>query len=174
MPLKINQNSLSPSDLAARELAARAEALAAAITTLHQDVRAAHDGSAHRAVFRCDDAITYAREAAEGLCDTAADLDRIAAAALPGICPVLWDVCPEHGNTLISSVGRAWCRDAHCGRTWSYDRIGLPCTEPARWTVTDQNGDTGVMCDGHALDDAKRLDDARAAPLPAVCRTELA
>ena len=62
MPVKISQNSPSPNDLAARtrELAARAEALASAITTLHHDIRAAHDESG----FRYDTAIGCARGAA--------------------------------------------------------------------------------------------------------------
>jgi len=158
----------------ARELGTRAEALASAITTLHHDIQAAHDQSARRAGFRCDDAIGCAREAAGELCDTADDLDRIAAASVPGTCPIPWGACPEHGNTLTSSGGLTWCRDAGCGRTWSYDHIGLPCTEPARWTVTDQHGGTGMMCDGHALDAAKRLDGARTAPLLAARRKELA
>jgi outer membrane murein-binding lipoprotein Lpp len=174
---KINQNSHSPADLAARvrKLAAHAEAVASAIAELHHDVQAAHDDSARRAGFRCDTAIGCAREAAAGeLRDTAADLDRTTAAAALGTCPVPWGVCPEHGNTLTSSGGRTWCRDARCDRTWSYDRTGLPCTEPVRWTVTDQHRDTVVMCDGHTLDAANRLDGTRTAPLPAAHRKELA
>jgi hypothetical protein len=31
-------------------------------------------------------------------------------------------------------------------------RGGLPCTEPAQWAVTDNDGDALVMFDGHALD----------------------
>ena len=72
-----------------------------------------------------------------------------------------WGVCPEHGNTLTSTGGKAWCRDMACGRTWDYDRGGLPCIEPARWTVTDKHGDALAMCDGHALDVGKRLQGAR-------------
>jgi hypothetical protein len=172
---KINQNCPSPGDPVgrARELAARAEALASAISTLHNDIRAAHDASVHRAGFRCDTAIGCAREAARELRDTASDLDRIAAAALPGTCAVPWGVCPEHGNTLTSNGGRTWCRDAHCDRTWSYDHVGLPCTEPVRWTVTDQDGDTVFMCDSHALDATKRLDGAQAAPLPSSRKSTL-
>jgi hypothetical protein len=83
-------------------------------------------------------------------------------------------VCREHGNTLTSTDGRSWCRDASCAQTWSYDRTGLPCTEPARWTVTDQHGNTMVTCDGHALDAAQRLSGARTAPLPRARRKELA
>jgi hypothetical protein len=63
MPLKIKQHSPSPSDLAARarELAAHAEALASAITTLHHDIRAAREEPVRRAGFRCDTATGWAR-----------------------------------------------------------------------------------------------------------------
>jgi hypothetical protein len=40
---------------------------------------------------------------------------------------------------------------------WDYGRADMPCTEPARWTVTDKHGHACVMCDGHALDARKRL-----------------
>jgi hypothetical protein len=80
----------------------------------------------------------------------------------PGACAILWGVCPEHGNTLTSSGHKTWCRAAACGRTSSYDRLGLPCIEPARWAVTDKYGSRSVMCDGHALDARKRLEGARA------------
>jgi len=66
-----------------RELAAHAEALASAITTLHDAIRAAQDESVRRAGFRCDTATGWTREAAGELHDTAGDLDRIAAAAAP-------------------------------------------------------------------------------------------
>ena len=79
----------------------------------------------------------------------------------PGACPILWGVCPEHGNTLTSSSGKTWCRDVECGRTWPYDRVGLPCIEPARWRVTDQHGGTLMMCDGHALDASESLEGAQ-------------
>jgi hypothetical protein len=39
---------------------------------------------------------------------------------------------------------------------------GLPCIAPARWTVTGKHGHACVMCDGHALDARKRLQDPRA------------
>ncbi len=151
-----------------RGLAAQADALAAEIDALHQDIRTA-DEVVHRAAFRCATAIGSVRHAARELGDTAADLDRIAAAAVAGTCSVPWGACPEHGNTLVSSGGRTWCRDASCSRTWDYDRGSLPCTEPARWTVTDQDGGTAMMCDGHTLAARVSLDGARAVPLVA-CR----
>jgi hypothetical protein len=79
----------------------------------------------------------------------------------PGACTIPWGVCPEHGNTLVGTGGKTWCRVIGCGRTWGYDRVGLPCIEAARWMVTDQHGDAIVMCDGHALDARKRLEGTR-------------
>jgi hypothetical protein len=176
MPLKINHNSPFPGGLAARarELAAHAEALTSAITTLHHDIRAAQDESVRRAGFRCDTARGGTQEAVGELRETASDLDRIAASAMSGTCPIPWGVCPNHGNTLISSGGRAWCRTPGCARTWNYDRVSLPCIEPARWTITDKHGGSSLMCDGHAVDATKRIEGAWAAPLVASRRKELA
>jgi len=39
---------------------------------------------------------------------------------------------------------------------------GLPCIAPARWTATGKHGHAYVICDGHALDARKRLEDPRA------------
>jgi hypothetical protein len=80
----------------------------------------------------------------------------------PGACAVPWGVCPGHGSTLTSTGGKAWRCVGGCGRKWDYDRVGLPCIEPARWTVTDKHGHAYVTCDGHALDVRKRLEGARA------------
>jgi hypothetical protein len=150
----------------ARELAARARDLAAAIAAYHQELRAAAHEPIRRAGFRCDEAAGQARQAAADLDDTAADLDRIAAAAAPGTCSIPWGACPEHGATLASSGGRTWCRVTRCRRRWDWDRMGLPCNEPARWLVTDSAGASGAMCDGHAADARQRLDGARIQPLP--------
>jgi hypothetical protein len=79
----------------------------------------------------------------------------------PGGSAVPWGVCPEHGNTLTSTSGKTSCRVVGCSRTWDYDRVGLPCIEPSRWTVTDQTGNASVTCDGHALDARKCLEGAR-------------
>lgn len=142
-------------------LVVRIEALADEIDALHRDIRAARDEPVRRAGFCCDTAIGWLRQASAELADTADHLDRIADALKPGTCTVPWGVCPEHGNTLTSTGGKTWCRVICCGRTWNYDRAGLPCIEPARWRVTDQHGDSSVMCGGHALDARKRLEGAR-------------
>lgn len=163
MQSTINDSSLYVGSVAGRalSLAVRAEALADEINALYADIRAAHDQSVRRAGFRCDTAIGYVKQASTELGDTADELERIAAALKPGACPIQWGVCPEHGNTLTSSGGKTWCRDIGCGRSWDYDRVGLPCTELAVWRVTDQSGGSLMMCDGHALDASKCLEGAR-------------
>jgi hypothetical protein len=118
-----------------------------------------------RAGFRCDTAASSVRWAAEELRDTAADLSRISALSAPGTCSIPWGACPEHGNTLVSTAGRTWCRERGCQLRWDYDRVALPCTEPARWTITDQCGGASVMCDGHALDATRHIEGARPDPL---------
>jgi len=150
-----------------RDLAAQAEALAAAISAAHDDFRARDsEDPVCRAGFRLDDAAGQARAIATELQDTAADLARIAARP-QGSCSIPWGVCPQHGNTLTSTAGKTWCRAAGCGRTWGYDRLGMPCAEPARWKVTDLEGSEGLLCDGHALDARQRLEGARVVPLGA-------
>jgi hypothetical protein len=151
------------SDAAVRalSLAVRAEALSDEIDALRHDVRAARDEAVRRAGFRCDTAVGLMRQASAELQDTADHLDRIAAARKPGACAASWGICPEHGNTLTSTGRKTWCRVIGCGRTWHYDRIGLPCIEPARWTVTDKHRHASVMCDSHTLDARERLEGAR-------------
>jgi outer membrane murein-binding lipoprotein Lpp len=153
MSSKINHNSQCTARHAgqARSLAARAEALAAEIDALRRDLRAAGDHPVRLAGFRCDAASGSVRQAAGELRDTAADLERIAAAAAPGTCSVQWGACPDHGNTLSGSGGRTWCRHADCTRTWDHDRVGLPCAEPVRWRMIDRHGDAVLMCHGHAF-----------------------
>ncbi len=163
MRIMINDSSRYAAAAAGRalSLAVRTEALADEINALHRDIRAARDESVRRGGFRCDTAIGCLKEADAQLQETADHLDRIADAMKAGACLVPWGVCPEHGNTLTSTGGKTWCRAVGCGRTWDYDRVGLPGTEPARWTVTDQRGTSLAMCDGHALDARQRLDGAR-------------
>lgn len=149
----------------ARELAQRAEALAAEIDALHLYIRAAGDEGVRRTGFRFDAARGSVRQAAAELRDTVADLDRIAASAAPGTCSVQWGGCPAHGNTLISSGGRTWCRNATCEQAWDYDGVGLPCTDPVRWKLIDQYGDGVLVCHGHAVDARGRLESAHLVPV---------
>lgn len=128
MPIKIDHSTHSGSAMISkrepRELAAKAQALAAGIAARDQDIRTA-DEAVRRAGFRCCTAIGSVRQAARDLRGTAADLDRIATAAVPGTCCVPRGAHQEHGNTLISNGGRTWCRDAACRRKWNYGRGGL-------------------------------------------------
>jgi hypothetical protein len=153
-----------------RGLAAQAEALAAAITAAHEDFRAVstdHEHPVRRAGFRLGDAAGQARATARDLQETATDLARIAARP-DGSCSIRWGVCPEHGNTLASTGGTTWCTVTGCWRRWGYDRLAMPCAEPARWKVTDLEGAEGLLCDGHALDARRRLEDATVVPLSTV------
>jgi hypothetical protein len=137
MTLKINDSSRCAAAVAAQALgvAVRAAAPADEIGALHHDIRTARDEPVHRAGFRCDTALGWVMQASTELADTAYHLDRIAAATKPGACLVPWGVCPEHGNTLTSTGRKTWCRETGCGRTWTYDRGGLPYIEPARWRL---------------------------------------
>jgi outer membrane murein-binding lipoprotein Lpp len=154
-----------PTAARVRELAAQAKTLAGAIDALKADFRACGDEPVRRTGFRCDATAGWARQAAAGLEETADDLDRVAAASVPGTCEIPWGVCPEHGATLRSSGGRTWCGATMCHREWAYNRMDLPCTGPARWRVTDQQGAARLVCDGHALDARARLVGAILRPL---------
>ncbi|WUI01947.1 hypothetical protein OHR68_09090 [Spirillospora sp. NBC_00431] len=100
--------------------------------------------------FRLPEAAGYARQVAREMRETAVGLERIAAVPADA-CRIPWPVCPEHGSTIAATGGTSWCRVSGCGRRWDYDRGDVPCPEPVRWRVTDQEGDGGLMCDGHAL-----------------------
>jgi hypothetical protein len=126
-----------------RALATRAEALTAEVWAL---CGGSADGSP------APDPLVEARQAAGWLARAAEDLQR-AAAELARLqvrpCGLPWGVCQEHGNTLSSRAGVSECRV--CRRTWSYDRLGRPCEEPATWKVIDLAGTVTRMCDGHVL-----------------------
>jgi hypothetical protein len=150
-----------------RSLAGQAEALATAIDSAKEDFRrhsADHEDPVRHAGFRLDDAAGQARAIATQMHDTAADLARIAARPA-GSCTIPWGVCPAHGNTLTSTGGKTWCTITGCGRTWDYDRLAMPCAEPARWKLTDQHGAKVLACDGHARDARNRLEGATVVPL---------
>lgn len=135
-----------------RELAGRVSALAADVARAHQALRDADD-PVRRTGFRLDDVVGSLHRGEAELAATATDLARVVAASDPRICTAQWGVCPEHGNTLTSSGGMTRCRT--CGRTWSYDRVGTVCTEPATYLVTDPHGGTVRLCQGHAIDVAE-------------------
>ena len=164
MTIMINDSSRHVAATASRalSLAIRAKTLADEIDALHRDIRAACDEPVRWAGFRCDTASGWIRQVGAELHNTAGQLGRIAAAMRLRACTIPWAVCPEHGNTLTSNSGQTWCRVTGCGQRWDYDRAGLPCIAPARWTVTGKHGRACAMCDGHTLDARKRLEDARA------------
>lgn len=157
----------TPAEL--RALADEAVQLAGRIQTTLDRMRAAGDLDVRRAGYRLDTVQGSVRiTVREALEETAADLEKILEARAPGTCGIPWGVCPEHGNTLRSSGGRTECMNLRCGRTWTYDRLGLPCTEPVTHHVVDAEGGTLDVCNGHALDCEKRLDGAtvtRTAPI---------
>jgi hypothetical protein len=169
MPAKINESSLPAPGFQARlrEVMTRAEALAAEIDALHHDMSVAGNESVRRTAFRCAAAVESVRQAAAALRDTSANAERITTATAPRTCAVPWGACREHGNTLVSSGGKSWCRNAGCRQSWDYDRGGLPCTDPARWHITDRHAGTILVCDGHAVAARTSLDGARVVPLAA-------
>lgn len=136
-----------------RELAGAAEQLAATVRDLQTRLRAADDPT-RQAGFRLDVAVGYCDAVAAALTATAESVARVRGRSN---CAADWGVCPEHGNSLRSAGGRTWCAAGGCGRSWSYDRGGLPCTEPASSLVTDAEGGTTTLCAGHTLDARTRL-----------------
>lgn len=139
-----------------RELAFAADELAARIDAADATLAADPDDHRARTRFRLSDAAGQFRQAAAAVEETAGDLARIA--AVPShACPIGWGVCPDHGNTLTGSGGRAWCRAAVCARRWGYDRLGSPCAEPVTHRVTDAEGTVNEVCDRHAIDCRERL-----------------
>jgi len=145
-----------------REIAYAARRLAAAIGRAQEDLRASTDEYVRRSGFRLDEAAGQARAAERELNATSGDLDRFCARPADA-CQVPWGVCPGHGRALTGSGGRTRCEQ--CGRTWDYDRIGMPCEEHAAWLLTDSGGATGRVCDSHARDARANLDGARLSPL---------
>lgn len=152
---------VTPTEL--NDLGARARRLATAVNAVHDRLRAAPDEPTRRAGFRLDDAAGEIRHAAVEVEATATDLWRVINRSE---CPADWGACPDHGGTLASTGGRSWCTHARCGRNWPYDRLGLPCTEPAAFDVRDAEGDGGPMCAGHATDARRRIIGVVITPLP--------
>jgi hypothetical protein len=144
-----------------RRLARAALSLAGEIRSAHADLRGSHHDFIGRA-FRLGDAAGQAEGIANALEDTASDLDRYLSRP-SGACEIPWGVCPEHGNTLVSTGRGATCQV--CSRTWDYGRVAMPCEEPARWHLSDAHGESRRVCDGHATDARARLDHARLTPL---------
>ncbi|MER5608284.1 hypothetical protein AB0F93_03505 [Micromonospora tulbaghiae] len=145
------------------DLGARARRLADAVDAVNTRLAAA-DESTTRAGFRLDDAAATLLRVAGELEATATDLFRVVNRSS---CPADWGVCPEHGGTLVSTGGRSWCPHHGCGRKWPYDRLGLPCQEPAAFDVRGADGNGGPMCAGHAVYARAHLPGATVTALPA-------
>jgi len=144
---------------ALRGLAAAAEDLAARVTAAQVTLRADPDAHRARAGFRFDMVTGQLDQVAALLLGTADDLARIAAVPA-GACGLGSGVCPDHGNTLTGTGGRAWCRHPGCARTWGYDRLTGPCPELVTHAVVDAEGTRFGVCDGHAIECRERLDGA--------------
>jgi hypothetical protein len=137
---------VTPADL--RELATRADQLALEVHAADQALR----GSAGQVGYRLGGVAWRLRRAAEDITRTLDDLGRMRAReTLRHPCCAKWGACPDHGNSLVSSGGWSWCRHPGCGRSWDWDRLGMPCTEPAAVRVLDALGGGGPMCHGHAM-----------------------
>ncbi|MDT8915154.1 hypothetical protein [Amycolatopsis sp. PS_44_ISF1] len=140
-----------------RALAADAETLALRTAEMAARLKAADDGQLNRLarpmVRATDELDGYTEEVSR----TAEYLARVRVARDPNLCDVPWGICPEHGTTLRADADRTRCTAPGCGREWDYDRLHSPCTEPATVTVTDEDGESGVLCVTHAQDATRRL-----------------
>lgn len=138
-------------------------ALIAEATALQERIEAARTGllaeeETRSASFPLSEATGRVKEACGLLEEAAGRLARVRGVRDGSVCKVQWGVCPDHGNTLRGSGGRAWCTDPYCSRRWDYDRVDSPCGEPLTHRVTDAAGGTFLTCEGHAMDAAGRLD----------------
>ncbi|MDQ1678069.1 MAG: hypothetical protein QOC93_3213 [Actinomycetota bacterium] len=141
-----DRHRANPADL--RELAVRVEALAAEMTAIRDRMVAGGDSPTQRVSFRLDEGASGVRSGATALTETAADLARVLGRS---DCAANWGACPEHGGTLRASGGVAWCQARRCRRAWNYNRLGLPCSEPAAYIARDPAGDELRWCAGHTL-----------------------
>jgi hypothetical protein len=149
-----------PTPAECRATAAAAEALAETIDYIVDRLRANNPNETETGAYVLANGATQVRQAAHDLWETASTLARARTARAAESCGIPWGVCPDHGNTLTTSGGMTQCRSHRCGRTWTYDRLGAPCTEPVTHQVTARDGRTFRACAGHALDAEQRLDGA--------------
>jgi len=133
-------------------LADQCTTLASHIRDALTALRAAPDAPTRIVSFHLHTAHEHARRAAAEVTATAARLALIRSRSAD-TCSVDWGCCPNHGNTLTRSGGGARCATPGCDLSWSYDRLGLPCTEPASFRVTspaDPPDSRVLLCTGHA------------------------
>ncbi|MFI5526864.1 hypothetical protein [Streptomyces platensis] len=143
----------TPADI--RALIADADVLQERIRNVEQQLRGSEE--TRHTVFRLSDAAGQLTDVSKSLEETAGELARVRAVRDGSVCAVPWGVCPEHGNTLTSSGGRTRCTQLYCGRSWNYDRLGVPCGEPLTHKVTDPEGNSFLACKAHAMDATERL-----------------
>ncbi|MBI3686984.1 MAG: hypothetical protein HY241_06510 [Actinobacteria bacterium] len=74
----------------------------------------------------------------------------------PGSCSLSWGVCPDDGDTLITTEGTSTC--TVCARQWNYPRAEYSCTEPAVLLLNRQ-----PICAAHARSAPPR---AHLTPMP--------
>lgn len=151
----------TPADI--RALIAEADALQERIRNAEQ--RLAGSEETRHSAFRLSDADGRLTDVSQALEETASELARVRAVRDGSVCAVPWGVCPEHGNTLTSSGGRTRCTQLACGRSWDYDRLGVPCGEPLTHKVTDAAGGSFLACKAHAMDATERLIGGTVTPL---------
>ncbi|GGO98273.1 hypothetical protein [Wenjunlia tyrosinilytica] len=158
-PTDADDREPTPADV--RALIADATALQERIRDVERRLRGSEE--TRHTVFRLDDAAGRLTDVSQALEETASELARVRAVRDGSVCAVPWGVCPEHGNTLVSSGGRTRCKT--CGRTWNYDRLGVPCGEPLTHKVTDAAGGSFLACKAHAMDATERLVGGTVTPL---------
>ncbi|MFD7867816.1 hypothetical protein [Streptomyces sp. NPDC059783] len=157
----MNDHEPTPADI--RALIADADTLQERIRAIEQQLRSSEE--TRHSVFRLADAAGRLTDVSEALEETAGELARVRSVRDGSVCAVPWGVCPEHGNTLVSTGGRTRCSQLACTRVWSYDRLGVPCGEPLTHKVTDATGASFNACRAHAMDATERIIGCTVTPL---------
>jgi hypothetical protein len=148
-----------------RDLAARAEQLAAEALAVRVALRGSDDRAVRHAGWRLDEIAGHLREAARELVATARDLDFIRDVRSRPHCGADWGCCPDHGATLSGTGDSCRCMARGCGRTWDASRMSLPCEEPPAFRFEDATGNHGLVCRGHAVAARQQVAGARLLPL---------
>lgn len=141
----------SPPEVAA--LIYEADILHSRVLNLQQRLQGSRD--LRHLGTRLDGAARNLREVNAALGLTARELTLACAARDPEMCGVPGGVCPEHGTTLRGTGSHSWCTTASCERTWDYDRLRLPCSEPAThqiaWVTEEGVRLEYFVCVGHSM-----------------------
>jgi hypothetical protein len=155
-----SRTPIMPAELS--ELTRQISKLANQIQATHARLNSSPDAATRSVGFRLDTATSHLTQAAAEIRGTADDLARVQHC---GTCRADWGLCPEHGNTLVTSGRACRCRAPGCRRRWDHDRAGLPCTEQATHQVRDTTGGTTLLCTGHAYDAQRRITGAVVTPI---------